>query len=301
MSEMKDVTVGIKSFLRARKLNRCLSSLHGMGFEKVVVSDDGPISEEKRGMYERHKEKIPLEVLELERDSGLSYGRNRAFEECDTRYFLLLDDDQAINEDIIILRDILKENRYLGGVSGFWREKRGIRCSACNIHEYRSIIVKDADSPKKERKKEGYEFYVFDQINNSTLFRSSTLRDISWDPFYKIGMEHTDFYLNHKNNSEWEFAVTPNVLIDHYPSTDDSDYSNDFRSNNDRLQRSRDYFRKKWSVNRLFLGTYFKNNTRHSIKQKIFSFYVKSRVPEALYYLTERLANIYKKASKFLQ
>lgn len=295
---MRDITVGVKSFLRTDRIDKCLSSMRGKGFREVIVADDGPIDQKKRKVYDKHKKELPLKVLELERDTGISYGRNRAFRESDTPYFLLLDDDQEINGGIGLLRRILEENEEIGGVSGFWRESKGLRCSACNLHEYKHTIVKDADSPKYVYESDDYSFYVFDQINNSTLFRSEVIEDISWDPFYKIGREHEDFYLNHKRNSEWKFAVTPNVIINHYPSSNNSSYSDNFRSNDDRLQRSRNYFRKKWSINKLFLGTYFKNNTRYSIKQKLFSLYVKHGVPEVSYYITEEIVNLYKRIAK---
>ncbi len=293
---MKDITVGIKSFLRPNKIDRCLESLRGRGFSKVVVADDGKIDNNKQHIYEKHRRHLNLELLRLEKDSGLAYGRNKAFEHCNTKYFLLLDDDQVVRGRIRVLKKILENDESLGGISPYLCEIGDVRCSATNLFLFDNYIVKHANGPLSTETIDGYTYYKFEQIPNGTLFKSEVLNDAKWDPFYKIGKEHIDFYLNHKINTKWSFAVTPYAMFDHYPSSSKNNYGKRYRGKEARLKRSENYFKKKWNISRIYRGRYFREKRGcKSIKSYLYGKYSEYGIHRSAYVSTSLLSLLYKK------
>ena len=243
---MKDVTIGIKSFYRAPQLAACLHALLELPIPEVIVADDGEIDAEKRAVYRAFNDRLPLRLLELEFDTGLSFGRNQIVRESHTPYVLMLDDDQVVPPNIGALRDILLTDRTLGGVSGYWLDGGRLRCTACNLFETERYVIKDVGFRYRRQTTGDLTYYRFDLIPNSTLFRIECLRQFPWDNYYKIAKEHLDFYLTHKRAKQWSFAVTPDVVIAHYPSTTDLRYIRDFRHNQERMRRSNEHFQRKW-------------------------------------------------------
>lgn len=289
-ADLSDVTVGVKTFLRPDRLDRCLSSLHGKGFAQVIVADDGEIGERKREVYRFHEERLALELLRLERDSGLAYGRNQIVDRCETEFLLMLDDDQAVPGNIGDLKIILVEDQEVGGVAGFWNEYGETKCTSCNIYEYGDYIVKDTLGDVPSREVKNLTYYLFDQINNSTLFRTEVLEATPWDPYYKIGKEHLDFYLTHKRLGKWKFAATPDVVIDHFPSRKGR-YKESFRNKDERIQRSVDYFLDKWDKRFIVEGMKFKIPTP-AIKSRVVNFLHRNGFPPLFYVLVDHLWRI---------
>ncbi len=77
---------------------------------------------------------------------------------------------------------------------------------------------------------------------------------VSWDPFYKIGKEHLDFYLTHKRAGKWRFAVSIDVAISHHPEGSSTGTYHKFRGG-ERLQVSEEYFYRKWGVSSVVEGS----------------------------------------------
>ncbi|NJE27128.1 glycosyltransferase, partial [Thermococcus sp. MV5] len=80
MNDLKDVTIGLKTFYRTEKLRNTLRSLVGLNVKEVIVADDGPEDPEKEKLYQEMSEYLPLKVIRLPYNSGLAYGRNRIVE-----------------------------------------------------------------------------------------------------------------------------------------------------------------------------------------------------------------------------
>jgi hypothetical protein len=172
-------------------------------------------------------------------------------------------------------------------VSGFWDEYGGIKCTACNIYEYEDYIVKDILGDVPRREVEGLTYYLFDQINNSTLFRTEVLRATPWDPYYKIGKEHLDFYLTHKRLGKWRFAATPDVVIEHFPSREGR-YKESFRHREERIQRSVDYFLDKWDKRLVIEGMKFQLPTP-AVRDRLINFVHRAGCPPLCYLLVYHL------------
>ncbi len=244
---MNDVTVGIKTFYRPDRLAQCLRSLVDKPFARVIVADDGEIDAAKQAVYDEFSKLLPMDLLRLDYDTGLAYGRNRIVEQCRTPFLLMLDDDEAVREDIGTLRQALEDDARLGGISAFLYECNKVMSHSCDLLVRDRYLFRHLDRKPKTETIGNISCYLLDQIDNATLFRTDCLRQQPWDEFYKIGCEHEDFYLSHKDKKQWHFAVTPDVIIDHYPGMD-MRYKHKFRKNQERLQRSRAYFLNKWQL-----------------------------------------------------
>lgn len=258
------VSCGIKTFLREEKLESCLASLVGKGFHSVIVSDDGNITPGKRAVYERFSNELPLHLIELPFDIGVGIGRNIIAEHCKTEYLLFLDDDQMVPDNIGDLYTIMEHDHTLGGISGYWFEYGNLRCGATNLFFRGNYIVKDIPQRVKAKTVGTLTYFIYDFIPNSTLFRTSCLLEIPWDPFYKIGSEHLDFYLLHLKSNKWKFAVTPNVIIEHDSREHTTEYKEMYRKNAGRLETSANYLNKKWGVRGVI------ENKRHVAQPGVF-------------------------------
>ncbi len=242
------VSCGIKTFNREQKLASCLASLVDKGFHAVIVADDGNITPGKREVYETYRKILPMQLITLPFDTGISAGRNAIVDQCTTEYLLMLDDDQIVPENIGDLLLIMEQNTSLGGISGVWNDNGKQRCGATNLFVSGKYVVKDIRQKPKKMSAGKLSYYVYDFIPNSTLFRTECLRQIPWDPFYKIGSEHLDFYLKHQKHGTWKFAITPDVVILHNSKEPTTGYRDMFRKNNARLLASEEYLNSKWNI-----------------------------------------------------
>jgi hypothetical protein len=168
----------------------------------------------------------------------------------------MLDDDQTIPANIGRLAELLDDDGELGGASCIWLERGNWKCSACDIHVIGHTVVKEVPPhPAIYVTPGGQRYARFDFIPNSTLFRTACLLEQAWDPFYKIGEEHLDFYLAHQRLGHLKFAVSLDLVIGHHPEGATDDYSR-FR-HGDRVRLSERYFRDKWRVTDVIEGRKF--------------------------------------------
>lgn len=254
MAGTEAITVGIKTFLRTDKLRDCLASLAQHRWSEVIVADDGPIDEEREQMYVVARRNLPLRLLRLDFDTGLAAGRNEIVRQCQTDRLLMLDDDQTVGADIGRLGEVLDADPGIGGVSCIWVERDGRKCTACDLEVDGGRIVKRVSgTPVPKTTASGMQYLEFDFIPNSTLFRTDCLREFPWDPFYKIGKEHLDFYLTHKRAGKWRFAVSIDIEIGHHPEGSSSGTYHKFRGG-ERLEVSEAYFLQKWGVTSIVEG-----------------------------------------------
>jgi len=248
MNNLKDVTIGIKTFYRTGKLRDALKSLIGLGFKEVIVADDGEKDQEKERVYKEMDTYLPLKVLKLPYDSGLAYGRNKIVESTKTPYLFIMDDDMKVldKNSIFFMKQILEGDQELGAIGGILIEKGRIYSGGCNLYYKNNYIVRDNPESINIRFANGIPYIHFDQILNAALFRMKCLKDYSWDNYYKINFEHLDFYWAHKKLGKWKFAITPIAFFAHNPGGDNI-YKN-FRLSRDRYKQSREYLLKKWNL-----------------------------------------------------
>ena len=239
----------LKTFMRHEKLETCLDNIVRLDVppEKIVIADDGGVSDEKNRIYEKYKKILPLQVIKLEFDAGLSRGRNVAFQNTDTPYVLLIDDDHYLSSNIYDIKEILDENPHIGGVAPFWEENGEIYSEAGDLKLGNWVIKRIIEEKPLHRTSSGIGFYEFDFISNSCLFRRECLLDYSWDDFFVINGEHADFFLTHKKMGKWTFAVTPNHIIRHDPGSKSKEYLK-HRNSKTKNIKSMKYLAKKHNI-----------------------------------------------------
>ncbi|AIF70359.1 hypothetical protein PAP_09925 [Palaeococcus pacificus DY20341] len=245
MSYLNDISVIIKTFNRPDKLESVLGSLVGKGFGEIIVADDGEQNPLKDFIYKKFENSLPLKVLKLPYDSGLAFGRNEAVRASKSKYLLVIDDDMTVN-NVEVLKRVLEREKHLGGVAGCLIEKGRYRCFACNLRIKDRYLIK-YDPPLKPKFSEDVGYLEFDLVPNAILVRRKVLNDYSWDPTYKIGFEHLDFYLAHKRLGRWRFAIVPSVFFFHFPGGG-REYLSMYRFNKKRISQSKQYFLRKWNL-----------------------------------------------------
>ena len=115
---MENVTFIIKTFERFYCVKRLVRSIYKKyPRAKVLIADDSTVS--CKSYFENSKWNNWVKVIELEKDCGLSEGRNVLIDNVETDYFLLLDDDFVFDKKTNIERalEILNEKGLdiLGG------------------------------------------------------------------------------------------------------------------------------------------------------------------------------------------
>jgi len=286
MTDLSDVTVGIKTFYRPEKLKNALKSLISLGVSEVIVADDGPEDPDKEQLYNSMSEYLPLRVLRLPYDSGLAYGRNKIVENTKTPYLLIIDDDMKIPDknSILFLKQILINDKTIGGVGAFLIENGRIRSGAHNLSYKRGYIIRDVPDKLEINFSNGIPYIIFDQILNAALFRTRCLRDYPWDEYYKINFEHLDFYWGHKQLGKWRFAVSPAVFFEHHPGGDR--IYRRFRFSKERYKRSKEYFLKKWNLKGVINIQMDFLNQNYSLKSSLWLWIKKNSPFYLLPYLT---------------
>jgi len=253
---MRDVTAGVKAFLRQDELRRTLTALAGHGFHEVVVADDSGMPPEREALYAELRSSLPLSVIELPYDSGASVGRNAIVRACATPYLLMLDDDLIVPDNLAAMRAAIESSGELGGVSCIWREHGRLSSCAANLYRAGRWLYKDVGpGPERIERRDGAPLPLFDIVEQSVLFRTESFKEVCWDERFVIMREHLDFFLQHAALGRWRFAVVPEVVMRHEttPKAAGSDYAA-LRYGRERQDAARAAFRTKWDLDGVVEG-----------------------------------------------
>jgi len=253
---MRDVTAGVKAFLRQDELRRTLTALAGHGFHEVIVADDSGMPPEREALYAELRSSLPLRVVELPYDSGASVGRNAIVRACNTPYLLMLDDDLIVPDNLAAMRAAIESSGELGGVSCIWREHGRLSSCAANLYRVGRRLYKDIGTgPDRVPRADGKRLPVYDIVEQSVLFRTETFDDVLWDENFTIMREHVDFFLQHAALGRWRFAVVPEVVMRHEttPKTAGTEYAA-LRYGRARKRAAEQYFCAKWQLNEIVAG-----------------------------------------------
>jgi hypothetical protein len=249
---MDDVALGVKVFTRADQLQGLLESVAETEIPTVYIADDGEMTEKKAEIYSTEYS-FETVVLDLDYDVGLGYGRREIVENLDEEFLLIVDTDHRVPENISVLRDQMVQRPEIGGISGLLYEHGEITAVCHDLYERGGILLRDKKSRKQVEMVAGYPLVQFDFIPNVAMFRRECVTEYCWDPEYVIGKEHLDFYVGHMKNTDWEFAINPSVLFDHYPDSGGSDYERN-RQSIEKLSNTKRYFLEKWGYSGIVLG-----------------------------------------------
>ena len=118
-------------------LKRCLESINSQTSSEyqIIIVDDASTDLSKSIIKEyKEKNREKIKVYENNMNMGLSYNRNKLIELCDTKYFIFVDADDTINNNLIaeIKKIIDKDNP--------------------DIIRYQSMIYKSGAEPENKYK-----------------------------------------------------------------------------------------------------------------------------------------------------
>jgi len=240
------LSIGIKTFCRPKALYFCLNNFalleKYLGIQ-IIIADDSNEKYKKENQniintLKEKNEKINIKYLDLPFDTGLSYGRNRIVEKCETDYIMIIDDSRTINinTQIFEMVNFLEETKYdlIGGII----RKRKISINShysgifTNIKNVNNKILIDIKKIKKQIKN-NYLKNVFETniCLNVFVARTKALLETKWCEELKVGEHEFFFYNFYKNNfkcaitNDVNFIQSPNK-IRIYPN----DIGNKFRN-----------------------------------------------------------------------
>jgi hypothetical protein len=225
MSDLSKVTIGIKTLLRDSKLFVALDGIRRtMPEVKIIVADDGIMTEEKDGIY-AELIRDGHQVILCDFDAGFGYKSNRIAGALKTEYLLVGSDDfdfspTKVREGIEKLLEVLEHNEELSIVSG-----------RVNHRPYEFDLIDEGNTvievPKNYFADELLWYAEVDLTVNYSLIRNDTFEYVGWDDgpgAPKIGGgEHGSFYVDCKRTG-LKVAWVPNVNIKEQAGEDSIEY-----------------------------------------------------------------------------
>lgn len=205
-----EIAVGVPMFMRDEALHRLLNSVPEY-VSTVYIAENG--EEQDRALY--HDEwPFELDVLRLPVDCGIGHCRAALTNAVEETYIWIGDSDMEFvrDEDLRTLRTVLERNPDLGGVAGWLIEGDVVRAGARDLLVEEETIIKTAANPEIEG--DEIPFARFDFIPQAALFRTAVFEDYDYDPRMQSS-EHVDFFYGHRQRTDWDFASTPTVMIQH--------------------------------------------------------------------------------------
>jgi glycosyltransferase involved in cell wall biosynthesis len=275
---MGEIALGVKMFSRVGRLRDLLASVADTPIETVYVADDGPDIEEKTQLYESEFE-FDLDVIRSPLNSGVGHGRNSIVEASDEEYLLMVDSDNLIPSNVGVLREVLESDANIGGVCGLLSEGNRVTGSCHHMYREGSTLVRDVDTGTRPRVTGGHSIIEFDFLQNVTLFRRECLESYSWDERYDMGFAHADFYVGHHRQTDWRFAVCPDVIFPHRPGGDS--YYQGNRYSTEKLRSSEREFKEKWNYTDIIWRDVYPDSYGH--KPVVVYQYLFKHVPKSVH------------------
>jgi len=254
---MEDITIIVKTMDRYESLQKLLKSVFKIyPTIKIIIADDGEKSCKEK-ILNKFKEK-EIEYYELEKDIGLSAGRNFLINKVKTKYFLLLDDDMEIDKKTDIEYAVKKlEEEELDIIGGYCRNYKTINNNFDRILVFFEKIFR-YELPTNyigTLRLENDIFYadyivhkfpeytISDIVLNAFIAKTKSIIDMGgWDEKLKL-QEHTEFFYRAKLN-KLKVAFTNHFSIQHHP----------MRLKNYKKKRERDYtdiFMNKYKIKKI--------------------------------------------------
>lgn len=223
--KLDDTAIIVTTFIRPKDLEICIKSIRKFyPSMKLLVADNG--------RPDKNQDKIlkyyGADHLLLPFDSGLAMTRNRGLEELsEYPFIMMLEDDMEFTEESKIekFKAIIDANEEIGVVAGGLELDTGEKnLFATRIdHDFKenSFTVKAIESPEWHEDS-GIRWFFADYVYNFHIMRNAP--DIRWDNNLKQCIEHFDFAVHIKEETNWKIAATPEVTCKHHEGTRTKEY-----------------------------------------------------------------------------
>lgn len=229
----------IKSFIRFDGLRKLVESIDRFYPGVVVrIADDSPSLDDCKGFPQSHLKRVLTEkeitLKQLEKrdnthiyimpfDSGLSAGRNLLVDKCQSRYFVLMEDDFRVikQTDLSKLEKVIKSSDNIVIAAGGVVSRHGVcRRTVGEVREENGELIKYIYGKYAPYITVGsvqcikcrYSFNFF--MGNRDLFKEYNIR---WEEKIKVTREHAYFF--HHLPKELEMYYVANVRVGHFHNT----------------------------------------------------------------------------------
>ena len=244
---MSSVTAVVKTFLRDQSLFNCVQTLK-MSYPSIhiIVADDGNCSLEKEKQLKAMGVDRYIQIPER----GLSAGRNRLIEVCETPHTLLCDDDFSFTPECHLERllELTEVVDIAGGLVYNLRNWTGCDTGVGWDITGGNFITKGSklwvDGTRgKVLEYNGIRYERMEFVLNYFIAKTETIRRVMWDESLRFSTEHVDFCLRAKN-----LGITSGRCLDSYvlhKAIDDVQDPNYLKNRTD-VPLYRELFAKKW-------------------------------------------------------
>jgi len=240
------ITLATINFLRSDRTRNLLMSVP-KEIKKVLIIDNNKELDQK--LYDESWD-FNLEVIKVPFNTPEQVCKLKIVENINTKYFVLVDNDMVLPNNVLDLYTIIKSDYKIGGVSGILLD-HGYKpcCGAHDIFIEDGYLIRDIREkiPNKIRRINNLVFIKFDFIPHAAIFRKKIFEDYTYDP--KMYFEHIDFFLGHWYLKKWIFGICPHVIFQHYPGWEiDKEMYATFRRNKNVFREGYKNLLKKWKL-----------------------------------------------------
>ncbi len=222
---LDDVAVVVTTFIRPVDLCICVKSIRQYYPDiKIVVADNGR-SDEEQDSFLRD---MDCEHVLLPFDSGLAMTRNKTLDGLsEYPYIIMLEDDMEFTSESVIekFKLIIEAHPDIGVVAGGLELDDGTKNMFANRISYdrKKNVFKVLPIKEPEwNETKGVKWYYADYVYNFHIMRNAP--DIRWDSKLKQCIEHFDYAVHMKWETDWLTAVTHEVVCKHHKGHGTTEY-----------------------------------------------------------------------------
>lgn len=201
------VTFGITHFNRPDALRQCVASIRRYyPRARIVVADNGS---ERINL-------VGVKRLDLEFDAGISVARNAISDQCETPFWMILEEDFEFIDFTTVgaLLNVLNHRPDIAVAAGSLLQNGTV------LNYDRDMRLRDGDflvgtyaAADNEQTPDGVTFRPCDMVLNFGVIRTDVARALRWDDRLKVG-EHFEFFWRLKQ-AGWRAAHVPGVVARH--------------------------------------------------------------------------------------
>ncbi len=291
------IGVGIVTFLRDNCLFCLVDSLRKYYPElRLYIVDQGKETPQKNNFYNQLiKEGHVVKYIGF--DAGILRAKKFLKKIIKEPYILFLEDDLEVSKDtdIYALLTILENDKSAGVVGGKRFFPRGNREEIYNyffLEADKKLIYVPTDyylnlGILKWKEIDNIRYIYTDIVEAFALWRKE-IPDELFDENIKT-LDHSFLFFSLKKKTKWRVAYTPNSMILHHHERVNPEYLK-YRCNEDRRERDRIYFLKRFNLEKVFYPPSSLFKTKKKV-ERIEKIKVDSNEKVEVFSLLEKLLN----------